>query len=308
MRKHPVLFGIIILTFIGIVFFTLIYLISSAGVEKRSFALSNKVGVVKVEGFIGDSNEVVEQINQFDKDDSIKALIVRIDSPGGGVAASQEIYEAVADIKKKKKVVASMGSIAASGGYMIACAADKIVANPGTVTGSIAAVIHFANVEELMKKIGLKSSVIKSGKYKDIGSPVREMTPDEKVLMQNLVDDISDQFIDMVSRDRKIQKEDLRKIADGRVFTGRQAYRLGLVDHIGDMGYAIDLAGEMSGIKGKPEVVYAKKKGLRLWDYIFRDVFSALEEQVQSRMYRFHGIQYLSPIVNYPKSFSNDEK
>ncbi len=224
---------------------------------------------------------------------------MRIDSPGGGVASSQEIYEAVIDLKKKKKVVASMGSVAASGGYMVACAADKIVANPGTITGSISAVMHFANAEELLKKLGLKASVVKSGKFKDIGSPVREMTAEEKALLQELVDDIYDQFLDMVARDRNIPKENLRKIADGRVFTGRQAHKLGLVDYLGDMGYALTLAGEMSGMKGKPDVVYPKKKGSKFWDYVFREMFTALDEQMRGKVEQLTGILYLSPIAYY---------
>jgi len=291
--------GIFLLFLIGMVFFFLVYVLGSTTEDKHSFALNNKVGVVKVEGFIGDTRDVVDQLNQFGKDDGIKAVILRIDSPGGGVASSQEIYEAVIDLKKKKKVVASMGSVAASGGYMVACAADKIVANPGTITGSISAVMHFANAEELLKKLGLKTSVVKSGKFKDIGSPVREMTAEEKALIQELVDDIYDQFLDMVARDRNIPKEKLRKIADGRVFTGRQAQKLGLVDYLGDMGYASTLAGEMSGIKGKPEIVYPKKKGSKFWDYVFREMFVALDEQMRGKVEQLQGILYLSPAAIY---------
>lgn len=297
MRKHPVIFGIFLLICVGCVFFALVYVLGSAREDKPSFALNNKVGVVKVEGFIGDAHDVVEQLNQFAKDDNVKAIILRIDSPGGGVAPSQEIHSAIVDVKKNKKVVASMGAIAASGGYMIACAADKIVANPGTVTGSISAIMHFANAEELLKKVGLKSSVVKSGKFKDIGSPVREMTSEEKELLQELVDDIYDQFLDMVAQSRNIPKKNLENIADGRVFTGRQAFKLGLVDYLGDMGYAVTLAGEMSGIKGKPEVLYPKKKGSKFWDYIFREMFTALDEHMRGKIGQFNGFMYLSPII-----------
>ncbi len=299
MRRHPVIFGIFLLFLIVTVFFLLVYVLGSSTEEKHSFALDNKVGIVRVEGFIGDTRDVVEQLNQFGKDDAIKAVVLRIDSPGGGVASSQEIYAAVTDLKKKKKVITSMGSLAASGGYMVACATDKIVANPGTMTGSISAVMHFANVEELLKKLGLKASAVKSGKFKDIGSPVREMTAEERALIQELVDDIYDQFLDMVARDRNIPKENLRKIADGRIFTGRQAQKLGLVDYLGDMGYAVTLAGEMSGIKGKPEVVYPKKKGSRFWDYLFREMFIALEHEMLGKREQFNGILYLSPISNH---------
>jgi protease-4 len=299
MRKHPVIFGIFLLLVVAVVFFLLVYSLGSVTENKPSFTLDNKIGVVKVEGFIGDTHDIIEQLNLFGKDDNIKAIILRIDSPGGGVASSQEIYEAVIELKTKKKVIVSMGSVAASGGYMIACAADKIVANPGTLTGSISAVMHFANAEELLKKLGLKASVVKSGKYKDIGSPVREMTPEEQALLQELVDDIYDQFLDMVARDRNIKKENLREIADGRVFTGRQAHKLGLVDYLGDMGYAVKLAGEMAGIKGKPELEYPKKKGLRFWDYVFREMFTAFNDQMRGKVEQFNGILYLSPIANY---------
>jgi protease-4 len=298
-RRHPVIFGIFLLFLVVTVFFLLVYVLGSSTEDKHSFALDNKVGIVRVEGFIGDTRDVVEQLNQFGKDDAIKAVVLRIDSPGGGVASSQEIYAAVTDLKKKKKVITSMGSLAASGGYMVACATDKIVANPGTMTGSISAVMHFANVEELLKKLGLKASAVKSGKFKDIGSPVREMTTEERALIQELVDDIYDQFLDMVARDRNIPKENLRKIADGRIFTGRQAQKLGLVDYLGDMGYAVTLAGEMSGIKGKPEVVYPKKKGSRFWDYLFREMFTALEHEMLGKREQFNGILYLSPISNH---------
>jgi protease-4 len=157
--------------------------------------------------------------------------------------------------------------------------------------------MHFANAEELLKKVGLKSSVVKSGKFKDIGSPVREMTSEEKELLQELVDDIYDQFLDMVAQSRNIPKKNLENIADGRVFTGRQAFKLGLVDYLGDMGYAVTLAGEMSGIKGKPEVLYPKKKGSKFWDYIFREMFTALDEHMRGKIGQFNGFMYLSPII-----------
>ena len=195
MRRHPVILGICILLLIGVVFFTLIYVLSLFKGDGGSLSLQAKVGVVRIEGIIADSRESIEQIDELADDDGIKAVVVRIDSPGGGVAASQEIYRAVRQLQMKKKVIVSMGSVAASGGYLIATAADRIVANPGTITGSISAVMHFADVQELMKKVGVRSSVIKSGKFKDIGSPVREMTAEEKQLIQGIVDDIYDQFV-----------------------------------------------------------------------------------------------------------------
>ncbi|MDI6775739.1 MAG: signal peptide peptidase SppA [Syntrophales bacterium] len=295
MRRHPVIFGVLLLFLIGAVFFLFVYGLSSIGGDHHVFTLSDKVGVVMIEGIITDSQGVVEQLDEFTKDDRIKAVVLRIDSPGGGVAPSQEIYEAVFNLRKKKRVVASMGSVAASGGYLIACAADKIVANPGTITGSISAVMHFANAEELLKKIGLKSSVIKSGKYKDIGSPVRAMTEDEKALIQGLVDDIYEQFLEVVIRERKISGEKLRRIADGRVFSGRQAQKLGLVDFLGDRGYAIRLAGEMSGIKGKPDVVYPKRKKVSFWKFILQEMVSSFLGGYREKETGSYGVNYLCP-------------
>ena len=292
-KKHPIIFGIFLLLFISVAFFLIIYGMSAVSGEKHSFAIHDRVGVVTVEGIISESADIVEQLNQYSKDDGVKAVIIRINSPGGAVAPSQEIYEAVIKLKEKKKVVASMGSVAASGGYMIACAAEKIVANPGTITGSISAVMHFANIEELLKKIGLKTSVIKSGKYKDIGSPTREMTKEEKALLQELVDDIYDQFLDIVSKERKISKEDLKSIADGRVFSGRQAQKIGLIDYIGDMGYAVELVGKMSGIQGKPETIYPKKKGSKFWDYILGDMMNTIEGKIMEKKLRFNGVHYI---------------
>ena len=265
----------------GVLFYLFVYGMGLMSGERGAFLSDNKVGVVEVEGIISDSQEIVRQLNEFGKEKRIRAVVLRVNSSGGGMAPSQEIYDAVVELKKKKKVVVSMGSLAASGGYLISCAADKIVANPGTITGSISAVMHFANVEELLKKVGLKSSVIKSGKYKDIGSPLREMTEDEKTILQNLVDDIYDQFLDTVSRDRKIAKEQLRSVADGRVFSGRQAQKLGLVDFLGDMGYAVRLAGKMSGIEGIPEVVYPTVKAPSLWDFVLRNMFWAIMGKLQ---------------------------
>ena len=195
MRRHPVILGICLLLFHRDGFLCLIYGLSVfRGRADRSASVA-KVGVVRIEGMIGDTAEIIDQISEFADDDGIRAVVLRIDSPGGGVASSQEIYQAVRQLRNKKKVVVSMGSIAASGGYLIATAADRIMANPGTITGSISAVMHFANVEELMKKVGVRSSVVKSGKFKDIGSPTREMTPEERELIQAIVNDIYDQFV-----------------------------------------------------------------------------------------------------------------
>lgn len=292
MRKHPVTLGLCLLLLVGLFFLLLIALMGSL-FGQRTLTWGEHVGVVTIEGVIRDSQETSRQLDAFGKDSSIKAVVIRIDSPGGGVTSSQEIYDAVLAVKKKKKVVASMGSLAASGGYLIACAADRIVANPGTVTGSISAIMHFANAEELLKKIGLKSSVVKSGRFKDIGSPTRPMTDDEKALIQSLVDDTYDQFLEVVARGRRIPKEDLRTMADGRLFTGRQAQKLGLVDELGDLNHTIRLAGTLSGIKGEPDVIYSGKKKVTFWEMILQQAFISLVGELKKSDTRTEGLNFL---------------
>ncbi|HPC86665.1 MAG TPA: signal peptide peptidase SppA [Smithellaceae bacterium] len=294
MRKHPVVLGLVLLIALGAVVYFLSY---RAGVQSGSsvkgFSMNDKIGVVPVEGVITDSLEIAENLEEFGNDRSIVAVVVRIDSPGGGVAASQEIYEAITALKKKKKVVASMGSIAASGGLMIACAADKIVANPGTITGSISAVMQFANLEELMKKIGVKTSVVKSGPYKDIGSPMREMTPEEKVIIQELIDDIYNQFIDVIVRDRKLPRQQVIAIGDGRVFSGRKAKEYGLVDQLGDLAAAAKLAGTLAGSHGRYDLVYPPEKHPSILDYLVESAAGRFARSVRQKAETWGGAGYL---------------
>lgn len=293
MRRHPVILGLLLLLLVFFIFFLLAYFLGIF-TGKRSLPLADSIGVLNLEGVLRSSQEFARQAEEFGRDDGIKAVVVRIDSPGGGVAASQEIYASLAELKKKKKVVVSMGSVAASGGYLVACAADKIVANPGTITGSISAIMHFANAESLMEKIGLKSSVVKSGKFKDIGSPVRPMTAEEQALIQELVDDTYDQLLEVISRDRKIPREALKQLADGRVFTGRQAQKLRLVDDLGDMGHAVRMAGKLAGIKGTPELVYPTKKKSTYWELLMEKAASALVGELNKEGSRFQqGVHYL---------------
>ena len=293
MRKHPVFFGMLILLILGMALYLSFYKAGLNLGKAKSFSLNDKIGVIRVEGIISDSMEITEQLDEFGKDDSIAAVVLRVDSPGGGVAASQEIYDAVIELKKTKKVVASMGSIAASGGLLVACAADEIVANPGTITGSISAIMQFANFEELLKKVGVKSSVVKSGQYKDIGSPLREMTPEEKVIVQDLVDDIYNQFIDVIVKDRKIPREKVVAISDGRVFSGRKAKELGLVDHLGDMNSAVKLAGKLAGKKGKYDLVYPSKKRNSFLDYFLEGAASRISDSLKGKIESRNGLSYL---------------
>ncbi|PKN53449.1 MAG: signal peptide peptidase SppA [Deltaproteobacteria bacterium HGW-Deltaproteobacteria-13] len=293
MRKHPIVFGILILLALSVVVYFSFYRAGFHSGKSKSFSLKDKIGVVSVEGVITDSIEITEQLDEFGKDDSIVAVVLRVDSPGGGVAVSQEIYDAVIELKKTKKVVASMGSVAASGGLLVACAADKIVANPGTITGSISAIMQFANFEELMKKVGVKSSVVKSGQFKDIGSPMREMTPEEKVIVQDLVDDIYNQFIDVIVKERKLPREKVVAIADGRVFSGRKAKELGLVDSLGDMASAAKLASKLAGKDGSYDLVYPTKKRSSVLDYFMENAATHISNSLKEKMESKSGVSYL---------------
>lgn len=219
---------------------------------------SGKVAVVSIKGVIIDSSSTIEELKQYRKNSAIKAIILRVDSPGGAVVPSQEIYEEIKRTTKVKPVVVSMGSVAASGGYYISCPATKIIANPGTLTGSIGVLMELPNIKGLLDKIGVKSEIVKSGKYKDITSPFKPLQQDEREVLQKLIDDVHEQFIKAVSEGRKIPLENIKRIADGRVFTGIKAKELGLVDEIGDFDYAIKVAAQLGKIRGEPEIVYKK--------------------------------------------------
>ncbi|MDZ7372561.1 MAG: signal peptide peptidase SppA [candidate division KSB1 bacterium] len=217
---------------------------------------SERVALVELRGVIVNSEPIVRQLERFRKDRRVRAIVLRVDSPGGGVAASQEIYEAVRRVREGgKPIVCSMGSVAASGGYYVALGCKKIVANPGTTTGSIGVIAEIPNVQRLLSRLGIEVSVVKSGRHKDIGSPYREMTDDERRLLQEWIDDAYHQFVTVVATERSLDSTRLRELADGRVFTGRQAYQLGLVDTLGTLGDAIRLAADLAGIRGEPRVV-----------------------------------------------------
>lgn len=250
----------------------------------------DKVAVVNLEGVIADPLDFTAELREYEERDDVKAVVVRINSPGGGVGPSQEIYSAIKRLKKKKKVVASMGAIAASGGFYAAMAADKIVANPGTITGSIGVIVEFMNAEDLLSKIGLQGYVIKSGQFKDTGSPLRKMTPEERALIQGVIDDVNGQFISAVAEGRGLKEEAVRKIADGRIFSGSQAAKQGLVDQLGDLADAIDLGAELAGIKGKPYVIYPEKKVFGLWNAVFGDSIANLAGQLSGLR-----IMYMTP-------------
>jgi protease-4 len=284
MKKNPVLIVIATAAVLAAVFFVVLFLAYSLTGNRSSSKLQvvgqNKVALVKLEGVLLSSEHVVQELNDYADDSSIKAIVIRIDSPGGGVVPSQEIYNAVKHARQEgKKVVVSMGSVAASGGYYVAAAADLIVANPGTMTGSIGVKMEFANIEKLLEKIGVKGMVVKSGEYKDVGSPFREMTDKERALLQGVIDDVQTQFVKAVAEGRKLPEADVRAIADGRIFTGQQALALKLVDQMGDLEHSIRAAAGLAGIKGKPNVVKKEKK-IPFFDYLKEESAAWIAEVV----------------------------
>jgi protease-4 len=222
----------------------------------------DRIALIRVEGVIMDSQTTVSELKRFSENPSIKAIVLRIDTPGGGVVPSQEIHDAVKRVRNKsnKAVIASMGSVAASGGYYIAAATDRIVANPGTLTGSIGVIMETANVEGLLQKIGVEGVVIKSGKFKDVGSPLRKMSSEERGLLQGVMDDVHRQFIEAVAEGRSLELRTAQALADGRIFTGRQAKDAKLVDELGDLEDAIQLAADVVGIQGEPKIVEPRRR------------------------------------------------
>jgi len=254
-RTALALLGLLVLAVIGV------SLLTSLAFDSGWLG-GERVAVIRIEGVIMDSRETIEELRRFRDNPSIKAVVLRIDSPGGGVVPSQEIRTEVLKARKdgRLKVVASMGNLAASGGYYIAAATDKIVANPGTLTGSIGVIMELANVQGLLEKVGVQSVVIKSGRYKDLASPFRAMSKEDRGLLQNVLDDVHDQFIQAVAAGRALKVEEVRPLADGRIFTGRQARTAKLVDELGDLQDAIKLAARLVGIEGEPRVVEPRKR------------------------------------------------
>ena len=290
MRKHPVLLGLLLLVVVGVVMLILIYGVALLRGTDEPFSRSDRVGVVEITGVISSSRDAIELMDRYERDSHVRAVVIRIDSPGGGVVPAQEIYDRVGRLKKKKKVVISMGSVAASGGYYIACAGDRVIANPGTITGSIGVIIQFSQVRRLLDKIGVEPTVIKGGKYKDVGSPVREMTADERALIQGVVDDIYDQFLDAVATGRAISKDEVRSLAEGKIYTGKQALAMGLVDELGNEKHAIRVAARLAGIEGKPHVIYPERKRRGLLRYLTREILSGVSDELRGSG---TGIDYL---------------
>jgi protease-4 len=249
------------LIFIGVCFILLAQAIKGRGFEYTSRGSGDKIAVVEINDVIITSEKPVEQIKKFRDDKSIKAIILRINSPGGGVAASQEIYDEVKRTRDSGKlIVVSMGSIAASGGYYIAVGSSLIVANPGTLTGSIGVIMQFISLKEMAEKLGIKHTTIKSGELKDSGNPFRDVNAKDTAYFQEVVNNTFQQFLDVVARERKMDKETLMQYANGRVFTGLQAKEYGLIDSLGTFEDAVRITSKMAGIEGEPRIIREKKR------------------------------------------------
>lgn len=279
-RRHPYLFFILVFTAIISGSSVIMSFIVSGSSDVYEQISGEKVGVIEIIGVIADSKPIIENLKKFREDDEIKAIVVRIDSPGGGVGPSQEIFRAILKAKEKKKVITSMGALAASGGYYAAAATDGIMANPGTITGSIGVVMGYTNFQEIFKKIGLLPVVIKSGAFKDTGSPVREMRDDEKKFLQGFVDKIHTQFVSDVAVGRGMDLEKVKELADGRIYTGEEALELGLVDKMGNIEDAVEWAGTLAGIEGEISTIYPEKPKLSFMQYLMESTMSEFSSRL----------------------------
>lgn len=273
MKKGCMLYGSLFVVGLLLLFLACVAIVKSVLNDGESLS-GDGVGLVELKGMIVDGQETVRQLRELKKDKRVKAVVLRIDSPGGVVGPSQEIHAAVKGLAQVKKVVVSMGSVAASGGYYAAAPATVIYANPGTITGSIGVLMKFSNIEGLMDKVGLKAFTIKTGKFKDVGSPVRKMSDEDRNMLQGVIDSTHQQFIKAVAEGRKLPVEKVRAIADGRIFSGEQALAAKLVDRIGTLQDAVEEAGRLGGIKGEPELIRPPRKKTR-----FLTVLSERAEQ-----------------------------
>jgi protease-4 len=295
-RRHPLLFAFLVFTALTSATLILLSLIIAMGMRGSDLSgldmgSGEKVGVIEITGVITDSRDILAQLKRFREDEDIRAIVIRVDSPGGVVGPSQEIYREVVRTRSSKKVIASMGAVAASGGYYVIAGADGIVANPGTITGSIGVIMEYTNFQELFQKIGLSPVVIKSGKFKDAGSPVRKMTPEEERILKDFVDRLHQQFVSAIAEGRQMDLTTVQKLADGRIYTGEDAKEIGLVDRIGNLEDAIDWAGELAGIEGDIIPVYPPPKKLSvmrlLTESLLEDLIGRVTHQAMTAEYRY---------------------
>ncbi|PYS41453.1 MAG: signal peptide peptidase SppA [Acidobacteria bacterium] len=257
--------------------------------EAAEFPFSDRIQVVDVQGELLESRPILEQLKRYEDSNSIKAILLNIDSPGGGVAVSQEIYAEIKRLreKKDKTIIAYLSSTGASGAYYVACAANKIVANPGTIVGSIGVIAEWVNYADLLEWAKVKDVVFKTGEFKDTGSPSRPLTDNERKYFQGLIDDMYVQFLEAVSAGRKLDLQEVRSIADGRVFTGRDAKERKLIDEIGNFQDAVELTAKLAGISGKPRLLRLNRQRVTLLDVLTSDL---------SRLVPFNGQSMKSQI------------
>jgi protease-4 len=260
--------------FVLLVVTVLAVLVTVGGDDGAEFGFSDRIQVVDLQGEIIDSQDVIQQLKRYEDSNSVRAILLRIDSPGGGVAVSQELYAEVKRLREKKgkTIVAYMSSTGASGAYYVACAANKIIANPGTIVGSIGVIAEWINYGDLMQWAKLKETVLKTGEFKDTGSASRPLTEREKAYFQGLIDDMYVQFIEAVAGGRSMEIQEVRAIADGRVFTGRDAKEKKLVDEIGNFQDAVDLTAKLAGISGKPRLIQVTRQKVTLLDVLTSDL------------------------------------
>jgi protease-4 len=281
-QKRTSLLLVLILGGGAFIFFILCLLVLAAQFSGEGspglFLSGGQIASLDLEGVISDSKDFVDELREFGNRPTVRSVVVRIDSPGGGVAASQEIFEAIRKFRAetKKKVVVSMASVAASGGYYVACGADRIFANPGTITGSIGVIAEWYNYGDLLRWAKMEDVVIKSGTFKDAGSATRPLTAEERAYFQSLIDNMHAQFVSTVARSRNMNEEAVRRLADGRVYTGQQAKNDGLVDEIGSYQDAVAAAAKMAGISGTPRIVRPSKKSLSILDLVLGESRSVL--------------------------------
>src|SRR5436305_5800624 len=260
-----------------------------SGGEGGEFAFSDRIQVVDIDGELVQSRAILDQLKRYEDSNSVKAILLNIDSPGGGVAVSQEIYTEIRRLrdKKDKIVVAYLSSTGASGAYYVACAANKIVANPGTIVGSIGVIAEWINYADLLQWAKLKEIVFKTGEFKDTGSPTRALTDNERKYFQGLIDDMYVQFVEAVASGRKLDLQEVRSLADGRVFTGRDAKERKLIDEVGNFQDAVDHTAKLAGISGKPRLIRLNRQRVTLLDVLTTDL---------SRLVPFNGQSMKSQI------------
>ncbi len=277
------IYVITILLSVVLLFCSSIFIVNIFTTNNSTFFDEDSIAIVEVKGMIIDSGDTIKQLHYAKDENSIKAVVLRIDTPGGVVGPTQEIYEEIIKLKKIKPIVVSMGSVAASGGYYIAAPATIIYANPGTITGSIGVLMKIANFQKLLDMVGINSMVLKSGEYKDTGSPFRPLTKADKKILQGIIGSMYGQFVIAVAEGRNIPIKKVREIADGRIFTGEQAKELKLVDKLGNLQDAIDEAAKIVGIKHKPKIVYPPQPDKSFISFFMEGFSESLVKSIKTK-------------------------